>query len=286
LTKKAYESTLQNNPYIDKLIFLENVTENLRTILKQESYDAIIDLHNNIRSRRFSIGIASNIKRFDKVNFSKWLFVNLKINRLPDHHIVDRYLATTQSFGVKNDGEGLDYFHGLDANNVCKKYGLGADSFVSVAIGGQHCTKKLPLGKLQELVSRSGQKVVLLGGREDTEMGDAVSENFNHVINLCGKISLNESAAVIEKSRWVIAHDTGLMHIAAAFKKDIISIWGNTVPEFGMFPYCAGNKSRMIEVRNLSCRPCSKIGFDQCPKGHFNCMNQINTGIITNLINC
>jgi heptosyltransferase-2 len=66
------------------------------------------------------------------------------------------------------------------------------------------------------------------------------------------------------------------MHIAAAFKKDIISVWGNTIPEFGMYPYLAGKKSKIIEVKELSCRPCSKIGFKKCPKKHFYCMNLID----------
>jgi ADP-heptose:LPS heptosyltransferase len=65
------------------------------------------------------------------------------------------------------------------------------------------------------------------------------------------------------------------MHIAAAFKKDIISLWGNTIPEFGMGPYLAGKNSQILEVTNLSCRPCSKLGYKKCPKGHFKCMNDI-----------
>jgi len=72
----------------------------------------------------------------------------------------------------------------------------------------------------------------------------------------------------------VISHDTGLMHIAAAFKKPIISIWGNTVPAFGMTPYYANQPvpSAMFEVKGLGCRPCSKIGYEKCPKRHFKCM--------------
>jgi len=64
------------------------------------------------------------------------------------------------------------------------------------------------------------------------------------------------------------------MHIAAALKKPVISIWGNTVPEFGMYPYLPGHEelSFISEVDGLKCRPCSKIGFKQCPKKHFKCM--------------
>ena len=71
------------------------------------------------------------------------------------------------------------------------------------------------------------------------------------------------------------------MHIAAAFKKDIISIWGNTIPEFGMSPYMAGTNSKIMQVQNLSCRPCSKLGYSKCPKKHFSCMNLQDETIIT-----
>ena len=73
-----------------------------------------------------------------------------------------------------------------------------------------------------------------------------------------------------------------MMHVAAAFKKKIFSVWGNTIPEFGMHPYMANEKSKMIEVKDLSCRPCSKIGFDKCPKGHFKCMHEIDENLFLN----
>jgi ADP-heptose:LPS heptosyltransferase len=89
-------------------------------------------------------------------------------------------------------------------------------------------------------------------------------------------MSLNQSASIIKQSKKVITSDTGLMHIAAAYKKNIISIWGNTIPEFGMGPYMAGDDSQIVEVNHLSCRPCSKLGYRKCPKGHFKCMNEID----------
>ena len=76
-------------------------------------------------------------------------------------------------------------------------------------------------------------------------------------------------------------------HIAAAFQKEIISIWGNTIPEFGMYPYYEKgvNNNVSVEVQNLGCRPCSKIGFDECPKGHFRCMKDIDIKKIVNETN-
>ena len=68
------------------------------------------------------------------------------------------------------------------------------------------------------------------------------------------------------------------MHIAAAFKKEIISVWGNTIPEFGMYPYYGETQitNHKLQVANLKCRPCTKLGFAKCPKKHFRCMNEID----------
>ncbi|MFW5773697.1 MAG: glycosyltransferase family 9 protein, partial [Tangfeifania sp.] len=83
----------------------------------------------------------------------------------------------------------------------------------------------------------------------------------------------------------VLSNDTGLMHIAAAFKKKVLSFWGNTVPEFGMVPYQADPASEIMEVKNLKCRPCSKLGYHKCPKKHFRCMRDLDSRKSVNWIN-
>jgi ADP-heptose:LPS heptosyltransferase len=75
------------------------------------------------------------------------------------------------------------------------------------------------------------------------------------------------------------------MHIASALNKKVLSVWGNTVPEFGMYPYMPDEESVIFEVKGLSCRPCTKLGYNTCPKGHFKCMNNIDLDKITKAIN-
>jgi ADP-heptose:LPS heptosyltransferase len=76
-----------------------------------------------------------------------------------------------------------------------------------------------------------------------------------------------------------------MMHIAAAFNKQIISIWGNTIPAFGMSPFTDIKNYKTAEVLGLGCRPCSHLGYDECPKGHFDCMNKQDTSLIASWIN-
>ncbi len=283
LTKPGLKSIIDNNPYLDKIITLPNNESELRPILKKENYDIIIDLHHNLRSRRFSFLLSKKVFRVDKLNFRKWLLVQFKFNTMPNKHIVDRYLNTCKLLNILNDNQGLDYFHGLDLNEL-NKFDIAPNKYIVYAIGGQHYTKKMPLHKIENLLESIKGTVVLLGGKEDEAIADNIKTSIN-VINLCGKTTLNQSALIIEHAKKVITHDSGMMHIAAAYKKEIITIWGNTVPELGMFPYLTQSKLVQFEVPNLKCRPCSKIGFKSCPKSHFNCMNLQDIEAISEAIN-
>lgn len=272
LTKPQYASIVENNPYIDKVHILQNFEETIAE-LKDEGFDYIIDLHKNLRSWRFKNRLKVMDFSFPKLNREKWLMVKFKKNKLPDVHIVDRYFEAVKVFSAENDAKGLDYFIPNEDKVELINYGITTSGkFVSFAIGGQHETKKLPTEKIIEICNNINMPVILLGGKEDFENGEKINANCKNTSNLCGKLNLNQSASVIEQSHFVITHDTGLMHIAAALKKNIVSVWGNTIPEFGMYPYLPGEKSKIFEVDGLKCRPCSKLGHKKCPKGHFDCM--------------
>ncbi|MBA2584810.1 MAG: glycosyltransferase family 9 protein [Bacteroidetes bacterium] len=275
LTKKMYHPVLKANPYIDKIHLFENNLDELIALLKAENFDHVIDLHKNLRSLRVKLMLGKPSNSFNKLNFEKWLLVNLNINYLPNVHIVDRYLETAKSLGVVNDLQGLDYFipqeEEVNLNSLPEQYGKGFTGFV---IGGQYATKQLEAEKITAICTRINNPIILLGGKEDFETGEKISSHSGRkkVLNGCGKYSLNQSASLVRQAKNIISHDTGLMHIAAAFKKDIVSVWGNTVPEFGMYPYMPGKNSFISEVKVLPCRPCSKIGYGICPKTHFACM--------------
>lgn len=278
VTKQQFSSVLQANPYIDKLHTIQKSIFEISSQLKSENYDVIIDLHHNLRTLKLKLLLGKKAYSFPKLNWEKFLMVQFKINKLPPTHIVERYLETTQALGITNDGKGLDYFIPQKdiihiEEHLPTKFQNGYNALV---VGGSYYTKQIPLNKLKEICTKSSKPLVLLGGKEDAKVGEELQKAFNETaINLCGKINLNQSASIIQQAEKVITSDTGLMHIAAAFKKDIISLWGNTIPEFGMGPYLPSAKSKILEVQNLECRPCSKLGYHQCPKKHFKCMNDI-----------
>ena len=296
-TKKTFHSIVQHNPYITEVHLLNDSVFELISELKQQKFDYVIDLHHNQRTWLIKRMLGVKSFSFNKLNYEKWLMVNFKINQLPKQHIVDRYLATCKSLGVENDDEGLDYFVGPDEEVDIKSLPLAFNNgYVGWVIGAKQNTKKFPINKIVNALDKVNLPVVLFGGKEDGANAEQIiaASNNKVVFNACGKYSLNQSASLVRQAKMIITNDTGLMHIAAAFKKPIFSIWGNTIPAFGMGPYygqnylpgiSSKNALTQFEVFNLECRPCSKLGYAQCPKDHFKCMKEIDELEIAKQIN-
>ncbi len=284
LTKKVFKGILENNPYLTKIHTIEKDVKEITKQLKQENFDFIIDLHNNIRSMQTKAALGKPSSSFKKLNFKKWILVKFKINKMPILHIVDRYMQTATPLGIKNDNKGIDYFiPEKDEVSLASLPPSHQQGYIGFVIGARHYTKQLPTEKIISICKKLNQPIVLLGGKEDINRANEIEKAVGATIyNACGKCNLNQSASLVKQATKIITHDTGLMHIAAAFKKEIISIWGNTVPAFGFTPYLPAPTSKIVEVKNLSCRPCSKIGYEKCPKGHFKCMKEIDENEIVN----
>ena len=154
-------------------------------------------------------------------------------------------MDTVRPLGLKEDALGLDFF-------IPEKDEVPLDWFpkehqkeyVAFAIGAQHNTKKLPYKRMVELCDKINKPIILLGGESDKPMGDSIVKFFTKstvsapledglremnkkaiIYNACGKYNLNQSASIIKQAKYVFSHDTGLMHIAAAFIKEVFSIW-------------------------------------------------------------
>lgn len=289
LTKKQYEGLYISNPNVDKVhSFSKNISECI-VDLKGEKFDWIVDLQKNLRSYKVKRELKIESFSFPKVNLEKWLLVNFKVNKLPKIHIVDRYFKAVENLGVTNDGKGLEYYipavDEVDPENIDSRL---RKNYLSFVIGGQHFTKILPPEKAALIISQINMPIVLLGGPDDKNRGEEIIKLApkSDIINMCGELNINQSASLVHLADVVITNDTGLMHIAAAFNRPIVSIWGNTIPDFGMYPYMPEHKNNYVisEVVGLGCRPCSKLGYQKCPKKHFNCMMDQNMDAIVDAV--
>ncbi len=292
LTKAAFKIVTASNPYIDKFFYYNNNMAILIEDLQKEDYDYIIDLHNNIRTLKIKKALKVKAFTINKLNTQKFLLTNLRINVMPGNHITKRSLQTVESFGVKDDGQGLDYFipkeDVVPDSDIPTSHSLG---YIAIVIGASYYTKKLPIHKLQELCKKIDHPVILIGGKEDALEGSAIASiDTIKIYNACGKFNLNESADLVRRSKLVISHDTGLQYIACAFNKEVLAIWGSTTPKLDVEPFYG---SRFLSTQNklpyeniivpgLWCQPCSKYGRRKCPLGHFKCMEKqdINSIVI------
>ena len=301
LTKKKFSNLYKTNPYINKVYeFDDSLKRNIEE-LKIENYDYVVDLQKNKRSVRVTRALDRPHASFPKLNFRKFLLSTFKINIMPDIHIVDRYFKAVEKLGVKNDYQGLDFFisekNNYDISQLPENFQKGYYAFV---IGGTYKTKILPAVKIVEIIKKINKAVVLLGGPDDVERAEEIIYGVNEttrqqdnegsknsqILNLVGKINLEQSASIVKNADSVLTNDTGLMHIAAAFHKNIVSVWGNTVPELGMYPYLPKEKEKchIVECKDVRCRPCSKLGFKECPKKHFRCMMEIDVEEVVKLM--
>jgi len=287
VVKEKHKCIVESNPHINKVHLLKTNINELIAQLQAEELDYVIDLHHNFRSNRIKSRLKIPSFTFEKLNIQKFMLVNFKVNKLPDKHIVDRYIETLSVFDVENDGNGLDYF--IPEENEVGKTELPEkfqNGYIAFVIAGTYFTKKLPVQKIIQICDSVNHPVILLGGKNERKIGDEViNRSKANILNLAGRLSLNQSASLVRDANVVLTNDTGLMHIAAAFRKKILSFWGNTVPHFGMTPYQPDPASKIMEVKDLKCRPCSKLGYKKCPKKHFKCMTEIDSKTIVQWLN-
>jgi len=153
--------------------------------------------------------------------------------------------------------------------------GIKSD-FAVVAPGSVWKTKRYPhYDKLIDLIyDKFSIPVVLVGSREDTELSRLLVDSAAHLpLDLTGRTDLLQSAAVISKAKFVVSNDSAAAHLAAAVETPVAAIFGPTIAGFGFAPY--SEKSVVIDIGPLYCRPCSRHGSKKCPEGHFRCMKEL-----------
>lgn len=286
LTKSSFVSLIQYNPDIAKIHLLQN--DDLSAVieeLKKENFDYIIDLHNNLRTFRIKLALQKPSATFDKERLQRYFHTKWNRRNIEISHVVDRYLdaarkclRSTELRSVVSATElrttGLTFFYPEAIDNQINQLSFDFSQAYSIVLGATFFTKKWLPSYFVEMIQKLGIPIVLIGGKEEREAADFILKNINvPYFDAIGNHSLLEAAAIMKRTRFVVAHDTGFMHIAAAFQMKIFSLWGSTSPKLGFAPYNTENIS--LEVNELACHPCSKMGTKTCPKGHFKCMKEL-----------
>jgi len=271
LTKSKFASLLEHNPNVDQVFVLRDKVQKTIVELKKEEFDLIIDLHKNIVSFRIKLLLGVSSLTYDKKTFDKIRILKFRNTSIVSSAVAERYIEALSSLGVVDDGLGLEYHGSSEVNQ--KDARVTQKKKIVIVIGGTYFTKRIPTKLVLELVQNQNWYYQLLGGTDvDPLLAHVENENCYNGI---GELSWHESASLIQGADLVITGDTGLMHVAAAYQKPVIVIWGSTASNFGFYPYYGSlSKQRFISIeQELSCRPCSKYGKANCPLGHMNCLN-------------
>ncbi|HEY9535526.1 MAG TPA: glycosyltransferase family 9 protein [Mucilaginibacter sp.] len=285
ITKPAFKYIYDSNPYVDKLLLLKPTLSETIKDIKAEGYDYIVDLHNNLRTALIKLRTGIPSSTFKKQTIRKWLSLKFNLKLVPPVHLVDRYMKAVGTLGVKNDNQPIDYYIKAEHQLITLLPASHQNGFVAFVIGATHFTKRMPNSKIISICREIDLPVVLLGGNDVKANGDEIAAALGErAYNACGITSLDESVFLVSKAKKIIGFDTGLTHIAEAFDRPIVSVWGGTVPELlGVQPYKV--KEVLVAGIELECRPCSKFGLPACPLGHFKCMRDINENQITEFVN-
>jgi heptosyltransferase-2 len=294
LVKSEYAEIVRHDPAITTVLTLGGSSRgelrDLRARVGMEGYDLILDLHNSLRSRYVRFLNARRVRAVNKRVVRRWLLVNLKRNLYRDAvPVAERYIETASSLGIVPDGRGAQVVTPADVVSrvgaMMSKYRLDrAKTVVGFAPSARHATKRWPPERYRDLGIRLAKehhaRLLIFGGPGETDYCGDIAQMINAEMgtgaaeSLAGNLTLLETAAALDHCAVVVTNDTGLMHMAAARNRPVVAIFGSTVKEFGFFPY--GTRSVVLEREGLFCRPCSHVGLDRCPEGHFRCMKEID----------
>lgn len=126
-----------------------------------------------------------------------------------------------------------------------------------------HETAKMLTGK--------GYGIVILGGKREIREGDEISRGLDNVMNLCGRLSLIETAAILKEVSMLITGDSGLMHIAYGLGTRVVALFGPGIEK----KWAPRGKGNIVINKKVNCSPCTSFGYTSRCKKNSECMNQI-----------
>lgn len=286
LVRKGNESLFKDHPYLGDLLIwnkreskYKGLFRMLRTIRKNR-YDVVINLH-RFASSGFLTAFSGAPKR---IGYEKnpWSF------RFTEKH--------EHPIGEKGDSE---FLHEVERNHSLlnslvsgeatrpKLYPSAYDhaviepfikkKFITIAAGSVWFTKQWPIHKWRELLDRySRHRVLFLGGPSERFLVREIQNDFNtlDIVNMCGELSLLQSAAVMKSAEMNFVNDSAPMHLCSAVNAPVTAIYCSTIPEFGFGPL--SDRSYVVQTKlDLDCRPCGLHGKKACPEGHFKCAHSV-----------
>lgn len=281
LVKAGNESLLESHQAINEVFTFSKKDGKWKSLfalirgIRKRKYDVVINLH-----RFGSSGLITALSGANETRgFAKNPFSIFFTNRFPHEigngtHEVERNLSLIDDLGAAERVR-PSLFPTPEDFAVVKSY--QEDAYAVVAPASVWFTKQLPKEQWVKLIHQLNSKVYLIGGPSDEGLCNEIMGELpeKDIVNLAGKLTLMQSAALISSAQRTYVNDSGPLHIASAMNAPVTAFFCSTIPEFGFGPLSDDSKIIQIEEK-LECRPCGLHGHSTCPKGHFKCGNGIS----------
>tara|TARA_B110000285_G_scaffold55121_1_gene62747 strand:- start:599 stop:1555 length:957 start_codon:yes stop_codon:yes gene_type:complete len=277
LVKKGNESLLSNSPHLHSVLLFDKKNGKWKSMMRlilqfrKTKYDLVINLH-RFGSSGILAGLSKGKKRYGfKKNPFSFLYTKKFGHTIGDGtHEVERNLSIIKEFGASKLIRPELFPSSADKTKVAS-FKIG--NYYCLAPASVWFTKQLPQHKWIELINSLpvDATVYLLGAPGDKELCQTIIEKSNNKYsnNLCGELSLLQSAELMRTANRNYVNDSGPLHLASSVNARVTTFFCSTVPDFGFGPL--SEDSEIKEVKDLDCRPCGLHGHKECPKGHFKC---------------
>ncbi|MBD3290494.1 lipopolysaccharide heptosyltransferase II [candidate division KSB1 bacterium] len=271
----------EHNPHVNEILHFDK--RQLRKKLV-----AFFKVVSQIRSRKYDLAISiqssmtSSLLMLlggvpERTGFARQKLVTMPVTHKRGYHVRIRYLKLLKYFSDEEFDAQSELFwtdqEESKAEKLIAECRRNHKFVLGVAPGSIRNTKQYPkhyYAELLRLLKNDEIQVVLFGAKNEQQLCKDISrDSASDAMVMAGKLSVLESAALIEKVDLMLTNDSAPLHIANAVKTDVYAFFGPTVRRFGCYPYRSND--RMLEIE-LYCRPCSKHGTRKCPESHFRCM--------------
>ncbi|PYO81215.1 MAG: hypothetical protein DMD65_13210 [Gemmatimonadetes bacterium] len=287
VTKRALAPLVSDNPHLADVVTLapDEPVRHLARRLRACGPTHGLDLHGSLRSAALRLLVRCRWAGYRKRKLARTLLISTKLDtyrgRVP---VAERYFEAARGLDTRPDGGPPEFFLGqgatervaqwLAARGLADGQGGAGGALAALAPGAAHATKRWPVAYWSALAERlrtAGYRSVVVGGPEDRGLAQQLVAG-GAAASAAGEFSLQETGALLARSRVVVSGDTGVMHMATGVGAPVVALFGPTVEQFGFFPYRA---PAVVLQRQLDCRPCSATGTATCPLGHHRCLADI-----------
>jgi heptosyltransferase-2 len=286
---------LARHPAVDSVIVYDKRNHSpsltkLGAVLRAQRFDMVVCPHRSLRSALLARVAGARIRVGFDLPVVRRFYTHRAAYVKTDHEVL-RNLSLLAALGMKVNGcRRPELYPGPDdeaaAAAIAREFRPELESVV-IAPGSVWATKRwTPEGFAAVAAEFSvTHNVVLAGGREDEELCRGIARMSKApVIVAAGRLSFTASAALIRSAALLISNDSAPVHLASAVGTPVVEIYGATVPEFGFTPY--GVPYRLVQMKDLECRPCGIHGARQCPIKTFECMKNLAASTVIEAARC